>query len=303
MTCKMFFLGRDTRKKIILTSLIALSSLSLISCNQPASVNLNKPLQTAHIPSGQIIDLKSNKTITQQELLAELAVARQLIVGEKHDNAEHHQIELWLLQNLPTRRPQGSVLLEMLTADQQPRVNQVKRWLKDDPVVRDGRVQELLNWQKGWPWEMYGDVVMQALRAPYPLLSANIDRDRVMALYKKNEFPEGKKSTAPAVQGALRATIIAMHEGNIEGQQLASMLSIQQQRDRYMARQLLNAPTPSLLIAGGYHASKSIGVPLHVEDLAPGIQPVVLMLAEKGMNITVDHADYVWFMTPDTAKR
>ncbi|HHU2650276.1 TPA: ChaN family lipoprotein, partial [Escherichia coli] len=31
--------------------------------------------------------------------------------------------------------------------------------------------------------------------------------------------------------------------------------------------------------------------------------PVVLMLAEKGMNITVDHADYVWFVAPDTTKR
>ncbi|ASQ15821.1 hypothetical protein BJM06_a00177 (plasmid) [Enterobacter cloacae] len=280
-----------------------LASLSQSSCSLTASINQSKPLQIACVYDGQILDLKSNKTITKQELLAELAAARQLIIGEKHDNAGHHQIELWLIQNLPIRRPQGSVLLEMLTADQQPRVNQVKRWLKDDPVVRDDRVQELLNWQKGWPWEMYGDIVMQALRAPYPLLNANIDRDRIKALYKKNEFPEGKKSTAPAVQEALRETIIAMHEGNIEGQQLASMLSVQQQRDRYMARQLLDAPAPSLLIAGGYHASKSIGVPLHIEDLAPGTQPVVLMLAEKGMNITVDHADYVWFVTPDTAKR
>lgn len=105
------------------------------------------------------------------------------------------------------------------------------------------------------------------------------------------------------VQEALRETIIAMHEGNLESQQLTSMLSVQQQRDRYMARQLLSAPVPSLLIAGGYHASKSMGVPLHMEDLATGTHPVVLMLAEKGMNITVDHADYVWFVAPDTTKR
>lgn len=38
-----------------------------------------------------------------------------------------------------------------------------------------------------------------------------------------------------------------------------------------------------------------------MEDLC-GTHPVVLMLAEKGMNITVDHADYVWFVAPDTAK-
>lgn len=104
------------------------------------------------------------------------------------------------------------------------------------------------------------------------------------------------------VQEALRETIISMHEGNLESQQLTSMLSIQQQRIA-TARQLLSAPVPSLLIAGGYHASKSMGVPLHMEDLATGTHPVVLMLAEKGMNITVDHADYVWFVAPDTTKR
>ncbi|WP_241572742.1 ChaN family lipoprotein [Rosenbergiella nectarea] len=291
------------RKKIILTSLIALASLSLTSCRQPVSIKQNEPLQTARVSDGTIIDLRYNQTLTKQELLVKLATARQLVIGEKHDNAQHHQIELWLIKNLPRQRPQGSVLLEMLTADQQPRVNQVKRWLKEDPVVRDGHIQKLLNWQKGWTWERYGDIVMLALRAPYPLLNANIDRDQVMALYKRNEFPEGENSTTPAVQKALRETITAMHEGNIEGQQLTSMLSIQQQRDRYMARQLLDAPTPSLLIAGGYHASKSIGVPLHIKDLAPGAQPVVLMLAEKGMNITVEQADYVWFVTPDNAKR
>ncbi len=261
------------------------------------------PGQKAFLTDGQIYDLHSGKIISSSELLADLATAQHLIIGEKHDNAEHHQIELWLIQNLLIQRPQGSVLLEMLTSEQQPRVNQVKCWLKDNPVVRDSRVQELLNWQKGWSWEMYGDIVMQLLRGPYPLLNANIGREQILALYKKNEFPKGKKSTAPVVQEALRETIISMHEGNLESQQLTSMLSIQQQRDRYMARQLLSAPVPSLLIAGGYHASKSMGVPLHMEDLATGTHPVVLMLAEKGMNITVDHADYVWFVAPDTTKR
>ncbi len=290
-------------KKLILSSLIALASLGLSACSQTTPPQPKASALKAAVVEGQILDLHSGKTLTESQLLTQLAAAPRLIVGEKHDNAEHHEIELWLIQNLVRQRPQGSVLLEMLTSGQQPRVDQVKNWLKDDPVVRDGRIQELLNWQKGWPWEMYGGVVTEALRAPYPLLNANIDRSRVMELYKKPEFPEGKKSTAPAVQEALRATIVAMHEGNIEGQQLKSMLSIQQQRDRYMAQQLLNAPAPAVLIAGGYHASKSIGVPLHMEDLAPASRPVVLILAEKGMKITADQADYVWFVKPTAAKR
>nr|WP_262931237.1 ChaN family lipoprotein [Escherichia coli] len=180
--------------------MITLASVSLGACRQNVTIKQDAPGQKAFLTDGQIYDLHSGKIISSSELLADLATAQHLIIGEKHDNAEHHQIELWLIQNLLIQRPQGSVLLEMLTSEQQPRVNQVKCWLKDNPVVRDSRVQELLNWQKGWSWEMYGDIVMQLLRGPYPLLNANIGREQILALYKKNEFPKGKKSTAPVVQ-------------------------------------------------------------------------------------------------------
>ncbi len=173
-------------RKFILISMITLASVSLGACRQNVTIKQDAPGQKAFLTDGQIYDLHSGKIISSSELLADLATAQHLIIGEKHDNAEHHQIELWLIQNLLIQRPQGSVLLEMLTSEQQPRVNQVKCWLKDNPVVRDSRVQELLNWQKGWSWEMYGDIVMQLLRGPYPLLNANIGREQILALYKKN---------------------------------------------------------------------------------------------------------------------
>lgn len=138
-------------RKFILISMITLASVSLGACRQNVTIKQDAPGQKAFLTDGQIYDLHSGKIISSSELLADLATAQHLIIGEKHDNAEHHQIELWLIQNLLIQRPQGSVLLEMLTSEQQPRVNQVKCWLKDNPVVRDSRVQELLNWQKGGP--------------------------------------------------------------------------------------------------------------------------------------------------------
>lgn len=77
------------------------------------------------------------------------------------------------------------------------------------------------------------------------------------------------------------------------------MVAIQQQRDRRMAQRLLAAPTPSLLIAGGYHASRLVGVPLHMQDLQPAVQPAVLMLVEQGSEVGKEQADYLW-ATPAT---
>ena len=95
---------------------------------------------------GEIVDLRSGQRLSAEQLLARLATAPRVIVGEQHDQLSHHQIEQWLLQQLQGQRPQGSVLLEMLNPDQQAKVDKVKPWLQTDPVVRPEHVAELLAW-------------------------------------------------------------------------------------------------------------------------------------------------------------
>ncbi|MBV6692509.1 ChaN family lipoprotein [Serratia quinivorans] len=273
--------------------LILLAALALGACSQAPVSSPKNSLDNL----GKITDLRSGESLSPEQLLTRLAAQPRVIVGEKHDNPYHHQIELWLVENLPQQRPQGSVLMEMINPNQQAKVSQVKQWLQGNPRVRDERVAELIDWQPGWKWPLYGDLTMAAMRAPYPLWSANLDRDEIMAFYQQPVFPQGQLSVRPAVQKALEETIRTSHGGKIEPQQLHAMLAIQQQRDRRMAERLLAAPTPTLLIAGGYHASKSVGVPLHVQDLQPTAVPTVLMLAEPGVQVDKQVADYLW-VTP-----
>ncbi|HGY5793375.1 TPA: iron-regulated protein, partial [Serratia marcescens] len=40
-----------------------------------------------------------------------------------------------------------------------------------------------------------------------------------------------------------------------------------------------------------------VGVPLHVRDLQPAAAPTVLMLAEPGVQVDANTADYLW-ITP-----
>ncbi|WP_261277659.1 ChaN family lipoprotein [Serratia quinivorans] len=273
--------------------LILLAALALGACSQAPVSSPKNSLDNL----GKITDLRSGESLSPEQLLTRLAAQPRVIVGEKHDNPYHHQIELWLVENLPQQRPQGSVLMEMINPSQQAKVSQVKQWLQSNPRVRDERVAELIDWQPGWKWPLYGDLTMAAMHAPYPLWSANLDRDEIMAFYQQPVFPQGQLSVRPAVQKALEETIRTSHGGKIEPQQLHAMLAIQQQRDRRMAERLLAAPTPTLLIAGGYHASKSVGVPLHVQDLQPTALPTVLMLVEPGVQVDKQVADYLW-VTP-----
>ncbi|MGF6224159.1 ChaN family lipoprotein [Pseudomonas frederiksbergensis] len=253
-----------------------------------------------HVPvvpppvSGEIRDLRSGQTLTAQELLARLAKPSRLIVGEQHDNRDHHQLQLWLLQTLNEQRPQGSLLLEMLTPDQQGRVDHVKH---SSPLPAD--LPNALAWQPGWEWNLYGPIVGFALTQPYPLLAANLDTLEVRNVYAKPPTLSGSRSNAPMVKETLLAQISDSHCGLLPTSQMPAMLAVQQQRDRRMAGRLLAAPTPSLLFAGAYHARKDVGVPIHVQDLGESEAPMVLMLAERGAEVTPAMADYVWY-TPAT---
>ena len=252
-----------------------------------------------HVPvpppvSGEIRDLRSGQTLTAQELLARLAKPSRLIVGEQHDNRDHHQLQLWLLQALSEQRPQGSLLLEMLTPDQQVRVDHVRQ---ASPLPAD--LPNALAWQSGWDWNLYGPIVGFALTQPYPLLAANLDTLEVRTVYAKPPTLNGSRSSAPMVKETLLAQISDSHCGLLPTSQMPAMLAVQQQRDRRMAERLLVAPTPSLLFAGAYHARKDVGVPIHVQDFGEHEAPTVLMLAEQGAEVAPAMADYVWY-TPAT---
>lgn len=243
---------------------------------------------------GEIRDLRSGQPLTAQELIERLAKPARVIVGEQHDNRDHHELQRWLLQALGEQRPQGSLLLEMLTPDQQLRVDDVRH-----ASTLPADLPAALAWQSGWDWDLYGPMVRFALTQPYPLLAANLDNTEVRATYTNPPTLNGARSNAPPVKDALLAQINDSHCGLLPTSQMPAMLAVQQQRDRRMAERLLAAPTPSLLFAGGYHARKDVGVPIHVLDLGATQAPTVLMLAQQGSEVTAAMADYVWY-TPAT---
>ncbi|QBZ91845.1 iron(III) ABC transporter [Pseudomonas viciae] len=244
--------------------------------------------------SGRIRDLHTGQVVTPQALVERLATASRVVVGEKHDNRDHHALQLWLLQALAERRAQGSLLLEMLTPQQQPRIAAVRQ-LSTLPKDLPGA----LDWSPGWDWSLYGPVIEFVLTQPYPLLAANLDAAEIQRFYRQAPGLSGVRTNATVVKGELLGQIRESHCGLLPESQMPAMLAVQQQRDRRMAERLLDAPTPALLFAGAWHGRKDVGVPLHALDLGASEAPIVLMLAEEGRDVTSTMADYVWY-TPAT---
>jgi uncharacterized iron-regulated protein len=246
---------------------------------------------------GRIRDLHTGESIAPRALVERLARAPRVAVGEQHDNRDHHTLQRWLLQALADQRPQGSLLLEMLTPQQQPRVDAVRQL---PALPKD--LPRALDWSPGWDWSLYGPMVEFALRQTYPVLSANLDSAEVQRIYRQAPAMSGSRSNAATVTDELLRQIRESHCGLLPESQMPAMLAVQQQRDRRMAERLLEAPAPALLFAGAWHVRKDVGVPLHALDLGARDAPVVLMLAEEGSDVTPAMADFVWY-TPPTPPR
>lgn len=277
---------------------VLLLSLLLLAACQTSQSPLpvwQSPEGREHPQLGQIIELRSGAVLSPAQLVERLARAERVLVGERHDNPDHHALQLWLLRALAAQRSQGSLLLEMLNPDQQSRVEQVRAQLAAGQAPQD--MLQALAWQRGWAWSQYGPLLQHALRQPYPLLAANLDRREVLAIYSQVPELSGAASTTAPVREALQGQIRRSHCDLLPESQLPAMLAVQQQRDRRMAEALLAAPTPSLLIAGAFHARRDLGVPLHLSDLGEQGTTAVLILAEVGSELNAAQADYLW-LTP-----
>lgn len=237
-----------------------------------------------------MLDTRTGAWLTSDELLLRLRDEPYVVVGEKHDNTDHHRLQRWLLEQLHAQRPQGSLLLEMLTPAQQPKVDALRG---ATAALTDEEIQARLDWHAGWPWPLYGELVRWGLDHPPRLLSANLDRAEIERLYR-SEPPPMPEYGAEA-RALLEQTIADAHCGKLPAEHTPAMLAIQHARDGRMAKQLAAAPVPAMLIAGSFHARRDVGVPLHWPDEK---RLTVLLLVEAGEELPgPKQADYVW-VTP-----
>lgn len=276
---------------------LILALIVLNACQAPPALPTipawQSPGGREHLDLGMIRDINSGQELTAQQLAERLAQAPRVLIGEQHDNPDHHALQLWILQVLADRRPQGSLLMEMIRPDQQGAVDGVRADIARSLYPPD--LPAALNWQKGWDWKLYGPIVRYALGQPYPLLAANLNADEILSIYKQAPEMQAGRSTQAGVREQLLEQIRVSHCGLLPEDQLPAMLAVQQQRDRRMAESLATAPVPALLFAGSFHVRKDVGIPLHMADLGINESPVVVLLAEVGTEIKPGSADYVWY--------
>ncbi|SEQ06819.1 Uncharacterized iron-regulated protein [Amphritea atlantica] len=302
---------------LILISMMLLSSgcqlISRVPQNQPptGAAQSSEGTNDAHPLNGKIIAMTTGGAVSREALLAKIRHSRFVLIGEKHDNPEHHQRELQLLKALQ-QGPQTRLVLEMLDEQQGEAINGL------NSASSETQIQEQLHWNdNSWPWQDYGPLIGAALSNNNQLRAGNLSKPFLMQIYQSGVPDQPRLTTVRGISQTIRSTIqqqvYESHCRTMPFEQMGPMTDIQMSRDASMAYALsdqLGKQMQAILITGAFHARKDTGVPQHLKELTS--DPVITILltevddsiktVQEAVNNNAGIADYIWFTSRSEEK-
>lgn len=308
------FIGQCGRVRRFLIT--AFMFLTLASCVQPGK--WVSPLARDHPLVGRVWQPATRSFVTPQTVERALAAADFVLLGEKHDNPDHHLLQAALVRAMTAAGRRPAIVLEMITEDRQPEID---LWRSAKPV--DGaELGAAVDWEKsGWPpWSTYRPIADAAVQASLPLRGGNLPRRLVKAIHKDGlaALDAERRSRLRLDETLPKDVATAMLEVLFEGHcrlmpktALSPLLDVQRTRDAMLADNLhraaaLEGADGAVLIAGSGHVRADRGAPLHLAKFAPGRSIAMVLFAEvqKGQTLPHGHSeevdgkapfDFIWF--------
>jgi len=260
--------------------------------------------------------------LTPLQLADELALRDFILLGEIHDNRDHHFLQAWLIRNIARYDRRPVIVWEMIGLDQQPALAAYTDKY-DAPVTRLGNA---LRWtSRGWPdWKLYLPIAEAAFRYRLKMVAGDASRPDIKAVGRNGirginsvraenlylNSPLGRK-----LQTDLKVQLRESHCGLLPEKALDNMSDVQRFRDAVMADQMVRAghKVGAVLIAGAGHVRSDRAVPLYIKNrvLDASIASLIFSEISPEMNFAEDAAprspdgefavDYIWF-TPQTQR-
>ena len=212
------------------------------------------------------------------------------LLGEVHDNAEHHRQRTSVLRRAFASGWRPAVVMEQFDIDRQADIDRARIERPRDAA----HVIALAGAARGWDWRHYEPVIALALEHDAPLLAGNLPRataarlvrDMPPAVFGSERARELGLDVAPdaAWQAAQEQEIDRGHCGALPPTLWPGMARGQFARDAVMAQQLQrHVARGAVLLAGNGHVRRDLGVPRWLPlALAPSVLAVGFVEADDG---------------------
>ncbi len=245
---------------------------------------LNHPLMGAIVqPADSRLQTSGagSPRFSPRQLIQALLQTDVILLGEKHDNPDHHALQTWVLGQVIQAGRRPGVVFEMMTEDQQSVIERYEQQQPQDATF----LGKALAWESsGWSaWTQYQPLADLAVRHGLPIIAGNLDQELTKNIQRFGflAIPGTRRErlglNAPMTEDlftTMQQDMKPTHGQELSALQLLRMVLVQHARDAVMAEHLtrtLSRPETdgAVLIAGSWHTRTDYGVPAHVRRMAP----------------------------------
>ena len=250
--------------------------------------------------AGRVWDVRAGTYVVAGDVRRAVVAAPVVLLGEVHDNLEHHRLQRELLGAIVASGRRPALVMEQFDREFQAALDaeRAKSDRTGETVLDAGHFD-----RRGWEVEGYRPLVALALEFDLPIVAGNLSRDDARAIVR-----DPARATLPPVDRRVEESLAADIDRSHCGEKAppavrAGMVAAQRARDVTMARALEGDPARgAVLIAGVGHVRADLGAPLYMTR-----RPLVVAFVEidpdlsrpsqylDGDFATANSFDYMWF--------
>ncbi len=271
-----------------------------------------------HPLAGTIWSTATKKPMDEAQLEEAIAGADLVLLGEQHDNPDHHRLQARLIGSLVAKGTKPAIVFEMLTADERDALGAFMA--RPDRKAAD--FGKALTWtERGWPdWKIYQPIMAEVLKDGLTVRVGDLGKAAQRAVGRQGlgalpkEFRTRSAVDTPLGEAREDGLLTLLEESHcrlVPKEGLRPMLGVQRARDAHLADALLAADAEAgsaVLVSGSGHARKDWAVPFYVHARAPEKTLVTVAFMEADDPARTDPMaylpastdgepvfDYIWF--------
>jgi uncharacterized iron-regulated protein len=256
------------------------------------------------IAAGTIFDTRSGSAIPFETLIRDLASVQVVYVGERHTDAEHHRIQLKIIEALDRADRPLAIGMEMFDVTYQPVLSM---WTAGELTETEfiARTHWYANWR--YDFDLYRPILEAARQRRIPVFALNIPFHipaKIATggidslLWPDRQFVPDEVDLTDARHRAYLEKIYALHR-RPERNRFDFFYEAQCVWEDAMAEAVAThlADRRMVVIAGNGHIVGKFGIPNRAFRRT-GAPFATVMPLPAGETVRLDDADYIWVTGP-----